>query len=550
MSQENDSYRLLIENMPDAFARHRLIVDDKGQPVDYEFLYVNSVFEEMTGLSREEIIGKRVTEVLPGIQDSGFDWIGTYGQVALTGKSARFKNYSSPLERWYEITAYSDRSGYFVTIFRDISHMKQEERKIRKSEQEKSLILEKTKKYQKELQEKNYLLESIMNNAPIGIWLVDKEQNPLLVNKYFQDNTGFGTDNPSMTKEEIAMCKKTDDDALAREEPQQYEEVVTFKDGKKHTLQTMKTKIYNDDGSVSGILGLGIDMTKQKQAEEKIRRLSLHDKLTNLYNRHYMEEEMERLDAQNKLPISIIMVDVNGLKLVNDTYGHSVGDEILKRAAGILRSVCGKEDIIARWGGDEFVIILPQTTIEEAQSVGKNIMRQCRKEYVRDIPVSMATGIASKDRTGKELADVLREAEDYMYRHKLTLTESRSVRNAVLNSLLKALAEKSHETEIHTLRMQAYAFKAGAKMNLPDSELNRLSLVITLHDIGKINIPEEVLTKEGPLHLEEWEIMKKHPDTGYRITKATEEFGYAAEDILAHHERWDGSGYPRGQNEK
>ncbi len=279
-------------------------------------------------------------------------------------------------------------------------------------------------------------------------------------------------------------------------------------------------------------------------ADKKIRHLSFHDQLTDLYNRTYLEEEMHRLDTKRQLPISIIMADVNGLKLVNDTYGHSIGDEMLKNAAENLKASCREEDIIARWGGDEFIILLPRTTKKEALAICKRISNNCCKSYVEDVPISMATGVASKDNKEKNLAKLLKEAEDHMYRHKLI--ESRSVRNAVLNSLLKTLEEKSYETQTHTRRMQKVALKIGKKRDLPDSELSRLSLLITLHDIGKINIPEELLTKKNALTQEEWKIMKKHPETGYRIARATDEFAHVAEDILAHHENWDGTGYPQG----
>ena len=115
----------------------------------------------------------------------------------------------------------------------------------------------------------------------------------------------------------------------------------------------------------------------------------------------------------------------------------------------------------------------------------------------------------------------------------------------MLGALLKTLAAKSYETETHTRNMQEVAVKIGRKLGLPDSEINRLILLIILHDIGKINIPEEILTREGPLTEKEWEIMKKHPESGHRIAMATEEFAHVAEDILSHHERYDGLGYPR-----
>lgn len=289
-------------------------------------------------------------------------------------------------------------------------------------------------------------------------------------------------------------------------------------------------------------------IVEQKQAEEQIRYMSFHDGLTGLYNRYYLEEEMKRLDRKRQLPISIIMVDLNGLKLVNDTYGHYLGDEMLKYAAEIINNSCRQEDITARWGGDEFVILLSQTDQKETEKIQKRIKEGCREAYVREVPVSLAIGSSTKEEAEKQIEEVVKEAEDSMYQQKLA--EEKSNRNLLLNTLLKTIQAKSYETEEHTIRMLYWAWKIGEKIGLIDSELNLLKLVITLHDIGKINIPEEILTKEGALTDEEWESIKKHPEVGYRIARASEDFAHVAEDILSHHERWDGTGYPRGLMEK
>lgn len=281
-------------------------------------------------------------------------------------------------------------------------------------------------------------------------------------------------------------------------------------------------------------------------ADARIRYISFHDQLTGLYNRHYLEEEMQRLDTERQLPISIIMADLNGLKLINDTYGHSTGDQLLKRTAAILRETCRSEDILARFGGDEFVIYLPHTPKDKALAMGRRISQAFLQEQINDVPITISIGVATKTSIEQEIAAVLKVAEDKMYQNKLT--ESSSGKSAVLNALLKTLAEKSFETEVHTRNMQMVAMKIGEKLGLPDSEINRLRLLITLHDIGKINIPEELLTTSSPLSDVEWEAMKKHSETGYRIARATEEFAHVAEDILAHHEYWDGSGYPQGLN--
>jgi len=272
--------------------------------------------------------------------------------------------------------------------------------------------------------------------------------------------------------------------------------------------------------------------------------MSRHDQLTLLYNRFHFEQLIsEPLKADN-LPLCIVMADLNGLKLVNDSYGTYLGDEMLKKAALILRQACRDEDIIARWGGDEFAVLMLKSTAKEADALIKKITRSCKGQLIEDIPLSMAMGLACIAKPAGDLYLTLREAENNLARQKLT--EARSAKHAVLQTLLKTLAAKSYETEAHTRRMQKVAQAIGEKNNLPEGELSRLNLLINLHDIGKINIAEAILTKQEALSDEEWQSIKTHPEIGYRIARATDEFAHVAEDILAHHERWNGSGYPRG----
>ena len=279
-------------------------------------------------------------------------------------------------------------------------------------------------------------------------------------------------------------------------------------------------------------------------AEERVRYLSFHDGLTGLYNRIYLEKEMERLDTERQLPIGIIMADLNGLKLINDAFGHAVGDEALRQTAEILKKSCRREDIIARWGGDEFVIFLPQTTEEGSKAICQRMNEKCKDTYVKDFSLSLAVGSAIKNKASENLAEILKEAEENMYKHKLE--ENQRMKGNVSNTMLKELERKSFETEAHYSVIQDVAHRIGKKIGLDQSELSKLEMLVSLHDIGEVTIPEGILTKIAPLLEEEWEIIKKHPEIGYRIARATGGPDEVAENILSHHECWDGSGYPRG----
>ena len=121
------------------------------------------------------------------------------------------------------------------------------------------------------------------------------------------------------------------------------------------------------------------NITERKQAEDRLRYLGFHDMMTGLYNRSFFEEELKRLDAKRQLPLSIIIGDIDGLKLVNDTLGHRKGDQLIVKVAGIIKKACRTEDIVCRWGGDEFAILLPKTDTETAEQICDRIRKTCEK---------------------------------------------------------------------------------------------------------------------------------------------------------------------------
>jgi diguanylate cyclase (GGDEF)-like protein len=257
-----------------------------------------------------------------------------------------------------------------------------------------------------------------------------------------------------------------------------------------------------------------------------------------------MEEEIKRLDTPRQLPVSVIMGDLNGLKMTNDVFGHRAGDLLLKKAAEMIKECCRREDIIARWGGDEFVVLLPRTGMKAAEEIVERIKNRCALDSEGPIQVSIALGYATKNKAEENIWQVLKEAEEWMYRHKLL--QSKSYRYAVISSLKATLFEKSMETEEHAERLKEINLKTAKGLGLSAKQMDELELLAVLHDIGKVAIKESILLKPGPLTEKEWAEMKKHPEIGYRIAQSTPELASIAEYILCHHERWDGKGYPRG----
>lgn len=289
------------------------------------------------------------------------------------------------------------------------------------------------------------------------------------------------------------------------------------------------------------ITGSISDISKRKSIEEENIYLSKHDRLTSLKNRNYFEPILEEAERYPGI-IWIIMGDLNGLKIINDTFGHVEGDKFLSKVGNILKECCNEGDIPVRWGGDEFLIYIQDKDEKYVDNLINKINKGFKNVSGCPIRISMAIGRARKE-YNKSMEEVLREAEEIMYRRKLL--ESRSIRSAIISSLENSLHEKHIETEEHTKRLKELCVKFGERIGLTVEEIDELTLLGALHDIGKIGISETILLKPGPLTEEEWVIMKRHCEIGYRITVSIPELAHIAEKILAHHERYDGKGYPR-----
>ena len=301
---------------------------------------------------------------------------------------------------------------------------------------------------------------------------------------------------------------------------------------------------FDDNNQIQYMIIVCEEISARKKAEARIKYLSYNDSLTGLHNRAFFDEELVRLDAPQYLPLSIIIGDVNGLKLTNDTFGHAAGDSLLKNIARILRLCCRSEDVVARWGGDEFIVLLPRTSGASAASVCERIKSACGQESPDPIQPSLALGLSSKEYPEKDINKVITEAEDAMYRNKLQ--NKKESYDAILIPLEDSLHGKSIETKEHIQRIQTLCLKFARALDLSANEIERLLLLARLHDIGYIGIEEELLQKSDQLTAEEWSQIKKHPEIGYRIASTSPDIATVAEEILCHHESWDGSGYPKG----
>ena len=259
---------------------------------------------------------------------------------------------------------------------------------------------------------------------------------------------------------------------------------------------------YNADGDIETI-GVSRNIMERKKSEQQVIYLSYHDQLTGLYNRRFYEEELNRIDTASNLPLTIVMGDVNGLKLINDSFGHVMGDELLMKVAEVLKKGCRKGDIIARLGGDEFVILLPKTDAYETQQIIKNISDLSLIEKVGSVDISISFGCETKNTEEEIIEEIFKKAEDHMYKKKLF--ESPSMRGKTIGAIIRTLHEKNKREEQHSHRVSELCKSMGELLELHEYGIQELKTVGLLHDIGKIAIDENILNKPGKLTEEEWE---------------------------------------------
>ncbi len=826
-------YKQLMEQSPSGYAYHKIICDETGIPCNYQLIEVNKVFEKLTGMKGKDIVGKTITEVMPGIKKSEFDRIASYGEIALINEKREFEHFSESMNKWYKVNAYSPEKGYFITIFSDITNERKQIHNLKKlSEMSEELYLwagkendyqqiaesvlkisdakfaafnlydedgkqyttmaiagdkgfmnkamnimgmkldkkkwghdpvraekikDKTvtrfpalcdltgdvipkpvtalltkifnlgevvlvkitnksimlgdftlimpkgktfdkdnfveiiarqlglmiqrKRSEEKLKSSEEHLNTLVSNTPAVIYSytidLDGKPNITYINNNVTAVLGYEPKNFIGNMEFWASCIHPEDMPKLREKLSGREMLTEyrFKDnkGEVHWLHDRQKAYKNENGKIeiigawwditerkqmeqeliknrerqtaifnqspiaiefydadgclsnvndaclklfgiinpdetkgfklfddpniseeikhklhnnehvkfeckfdfekvkefglyatskSGVIDLEMfispllndqetegyivqiqDVTEQKQAKERILHLSYHDQLTGLYNRRYYDKEMKRFDDEKYIPLTLIMADVNGLKLTNDAFGHGAGDELLIKVADILKATCRTEDVVFRIGGDEFVILLPETDAEYAEIIINRINTAIKNEKIAHLVLSVSMGYAVKQNETDEMAELFMEAEDNMYRQKLS--ESSSMRSRTIELIMNSLFEKNNREMLHSRRVGEICMAIAENMHLTKDEIAEIKTAGLMHDIGKIGITDAILNKPDKLNTNEWSEVERHSEIGYRILGSAKEFTRIANFVLEHHEKWDGTGYPK-----
>ncbi|ADH99911.1 PAS domain S-box protein [Salisediminibacterium selenitireducens] len=783
-------YRTLVDVSPVGTALHKLIRNEYGKAVDYEFLYVNKAFEEQTGLKNQDISEKRVTEVLPDLEKGTFSWLRMYEDLFNHGETVSFEQYSHPLNRWYRVTAKAFDASCFVTYFVDITSEKQvisdrdtmlitlnhivfeiDENFIHTNvltENESHLFLPKEEiiglsvrellplalakpfeetmlkskrtgqtemlqyesplpgddryfraeirygqfvtgrkwvasirdvsaevkaeqerlDYQDRIYHQRRRMEYILEGTNAGTWEWDMISNRVTVNERWAEMKGYRfedvdtfdmgwflslihpEDHEALSRklarvnegsmpvyeiemrirhqkghyiwieargkilersengepilmsgthlditkrkvEEIEremereqfkttllsigdgvittdaagrvtmmnrMAESTTGWQLHEAKNRKIEEVFKLvhadsgeeiaspvqmaiesqakvelgediqlikKSGEKCFVHDSVAPIYSGEGILTGTVIVFRDISEKYEQVKQIRYLSDHDQLTGMYNRHYYERIMMEIEKNPPANLSVIVADVNGLKLANDGFGHQFGDRLLEETGRILENEIRSGEIVARIGGDEFVILLPGVNEKEAKKRMETLHEKLNKGKVDDIYLSVSLGFSSLDPSDSHIEEVFKRAEDRMYRKKID--ESRAMRESTIEILLKKLKLSEGYHSDHAERVVTFSVEIGKGLDMSAEELEDLRLASIMHDIGLVSVDPALLIKPVSSLTEEEKVkLQKHPETGYQLLRTSTEFSRIADIVLCHQEQMDGSGYPRG----
>ncbi|SDL44376.1 PAS domain S-box protein [Halarsenatibacter silvermanii] len=532
LKEEKQWSDALFEESTSAIA----LLDENGEVVN-----INDKFRKIFGYKLSEIKDKQLDDVLENTKKDNVDREKT--KKVLKGEKCKFeaRRYDrdgNPYEfliKGIPVKLDGEVKGIYA-IFDDITESKQQREK----------------------------LEAIYNastNVAFVIVDLDKEQSETSIKDFSPGAENiFGYDRKEVLEKPVSILhpKETED---------KIPNIISKMNKKEDWRDKLKLKRKNDKNFTAmlnvhpftevlddnKVLGVVIDVSELEKTRKQLEYTSYHDELTDLYNRKFMKENMKRLDTERQLPISLIMLDVNGLKIINDTFGHEMGDRLLKKTSEILKDSIRQEDILARWAGDEFLILLPQTTSSEAEKIIERVENKCQQTYRQNCdkalkdepPVSLGKGFATKTDPGQDLEKNLKLADEQMYKDKRK--NGITAKREMINCLLHRLYKSSCENESHTLRITRLALKLGEKLGLSEGKLKDLSYLGSLHDIGKLTVDEEILQKSGALSEKECKDVKRHSAKGAKVVAPVKELTHLSTLIEYHHERWDGKGYPRGK---
>jgi len=448
MLAESETFsKAIINKMLNAYALHRILLDENGNPYDYEFIDVNPAFEQFTGISKEDIIGRRYKEAIKGSADEDTDWVGIYGKVAITGEPISFENYTSAFDKWVVVSAYSPKKDYFITVFSDITDLKKNEAQLREKHEELTSLYEELTASEEELRqqfdelirqqmllkmsEERFRLSAEGSNDMI--WDIDLENGQQYLSDRWYELLGHEID------ESDDIFKKW----LSLIHPDDHGHVINIVENhlanKSHYLICecrMRCKnegykwflirgkaLFNGKGEAVRIAGSLTDINDRKKYESRLKEIAYHDSLTGLPNRLALYEDFEKhMNTFPQKTMALFFIDSDNFKFINDTMGHSIGDRLIKKMGDRLTALFeGLNSTVYRLGGDEFVIFIRYDQIDEVYRYAQEIKRSFNSPLdigENTLCITVSIGIAIYPSNGSNIQELIKNADIALYKAK------------------------------------------------------------------------------------------------------------------------------------
>lgn len=525
-------YRLLTENMKDVIWRF--------DPESGRYLYVSPSVQDLLGYTAEELMAKPMADHFTSESSSFISqrMADTLKELLVSKQPLDYRDEVEHIRKDGSTVWTEGIARYFINpltgraeitgVTRDISARKEAETKLQQSEA----------KYRTLLEQANQAIVVAQKG-------IIQYCNPHTVKLSGYDiHEVIGT---SLTDfihpQDAAMVRENFTRRMeGKAPPAAYECRILRKDGALCWAEI--SGIIIDWAGEAASLAFISDITDRKMREQEVQYHSYHDHLTDMYNRRYYIEALKQMDQPEQLPFSMILGDVNGLKLTNDAFGHLTGDWLLQTIAAAIKNVCRLDDTAARIGGDEFVLLLPRTSTEEAEQIVRLIQEEISRHQSGPVTVSLSIGWATKNNVAEKNSRIYMQAEDMMYSKKLT--ESLEMKRETLRRISARLYERSSWEEQHANRVSQWCEQMGRAMGLDARQISDIETAGRWHDIGKVSVDATGLYRQEPLSEEDKLDTVRHPEIGYNILSALPQYSEVARIVLAHHEHWDGSGYPKG----
>lgn len=525
LRRSESSYRSLVEQMNQGLIVLTSVTDTQDKLVDFIIESVNAQFAHIVKRTTLTLTGATIRQVIPLGADL---WIRKFKEVALRGTPQVFELSLDQYGKSLKLSAYVPEKGKVAAIVEDITQ---------------------AKALQNQLWVEKGRLETTLLSVGDAVISTDASGKIILFNAVAERLTGWRQDqvmqlpidevltivDEPLVSEAISLRHSVEASSKA---------MLQTREGSLVPVEATASPIMGTIGTVNGVIVVLRDNTEKRQKQQQMEKLTFRDPLTGLRNRRAYETELTRLDHKRWYPLVLIAADVNNLKLSNDAFGHDAGDLLLRSVASVLVTACRPQDIVARIGGDEFVLLLPNTYATDAQQFIDQLHTAFSQQSILDLPIAVSFGFAVKTTEDQSMKELFSEAENHMYRKKIA--ERPKNRKMIVDQLFDAFLERHPEEKIHVQQVAELCQELAYRAGLSDLEVDQIALAGKLHDIGKVALEGELLVAEGLTEEIEGTTVLRHPEVSFNILSAVPQYAAIGEIVLAHHERIDGNGYPSG----